>query len=111
MEIDWAYMRKGWASCNKAWMVLEEKNILIKTEINAKNQIYTAEEAWNLIKDAQKIYVANGRNITEFCPATADKDELLRKITGRTGNLRAPALKCGLEFYIGYNGEMYEGLA
>lgn len=84
---------------------------MIKTEINAKNQIYTVEEAWNLIEDAQKIYVANGRNITEFCPATADKDELLKKITGRTGNLRAPTLKCGRAFYIGYNEDIYEGLA
>lgn len=91
-------------------MVLEEQNILIKTEINAKNQIYAGEEAWNLIADAEKIYVANGRNITEYCPAAADKDELLKKITGRTGNLRAPTLKCGGEFYIGYNDDMYKGL-
>lgn len=93
----------------KAWRVLEEKNILIKTEVNAKNQIYAGEEAWNVIAGAETIYVANGRNIIEFCPATADKDELLKKITGRTGNLRAPTLKSGGVFYIGYNDDMYKG--
>jgi hypothetical protein len=92
-------------------MVLGEKNILIETEINAKNQIYSGEEAWNVIADAEKIYIASGRDVTEFCPATADKDELLKKITGRTGNLRAPTLKSGREFYIGYNDDMYKGLA
>lgn len=90
-------------------MVLEKKNILITTEVDAKKQIYAGEEAWNVIAGAETIYVANGRNIIEFSPATADKDELLKKITGRTGNLRAPALKCGGEFYIGYNDDMYKG--
>ncbi len=92
-------------------MVLEEKNISIKTEINAKNQVYAGEEAWNVIAGAEKIYVAAGRKITEFCPASADKDELLKKITGRTGNLRAPTLKCRGEFYIGYTDDMYNRLA
>jgi hypothetical protein len=32
-------------------------------------------------------------------------------ITGRTGNLRAPAILLGDSWYIGYNQEMYQGLA
>lgn len=78
--------------------------------MNAKNQTYTGEEAWQVIAGADKVYVASGKNIMEFDPATADKEEMLKKITGRTGNLRAPALKRGKVFYIGYSADMYNRL-
>ncbi|OEU51350.1 MAG: hypothetical protein BA862_01255 [Desulfobulbaceae bacterium S3730MH12] len=56
------------------------------------------------------MYVTSGKKILEFEPATADREELLKRVTGRTGNLRAPALKRGDVFYIGYNDELYETL-
>lgn len=110
MNIEWAYMRKGWASCNKAWKAFAEKGISVETEVNAKKQIYTGEDAWQVIADADKVYVASGKKNIEFAPATADKDQMLKLITGRTGNLRAPALRRGNIFYIGYNADMYAGL-
>ncbi len=80
------------------------------TEVNAKKEIYNGEEAWAVIADARKVVVANGRKIIEFEPSTADKEEMLKKITGRTGNLRAPTLKRDDVFYVGYNAEMYDNL-
>lgn len=82
----------------------------IVTEINAKKESYADEDAWQVIAEATKVYVASGKNIIEFNPATADKDKMLKKITGRTGNLRAPTLKLGDRFYVGYNIDMYEKL-
>ena len=84
--------------------------MLIDTEVNAKKEIYNGEDAWNVIADASKVYVASGKKILEFDPASADKEDLLKRITGRSGNLRAPALKRGDVFYIGYNVDMYENL-
>lgn len=63
-----------------------------------------------MIAAASKVYVASGKKIIEFVPADADKEEMLKKITGRSGNLRAPTLKRGDVFYIGYNTDMYDGL-
>ena len=63
-----------------------------------------------MLGEAEKIYVTSGKKILEFDPATADREELLTKVTGRTGNLRAPALRRGDVFYIGYNDELYETL-
>jgi hypothetical protein len=54
--------------------------------------------------------VASGKNILEFDPKTAAKDVLLKKITGPSGNLRAPALRKGRVFYIGFNPDMYSSL-
>lgn len=84
---------------------------MVDNEVNAKQEIFNGEEAWGVIAGASKVYVASGKKIIEFDPATADKEEMLKKITGRTGNLRAPALKRGNTFYIGYNVEMYDSLS
>ena len=108
MDIDWAYMRKGWVSCKKAWTAFEEKSVSIKEEVDAKKQTYTGEDAWKVVAGADKICVASGKKIIEFDPATANKEDMLKKITGRTGNLRAPTLKCGNIFYVGYNTDMYD---
>ena len=82
----------------------------VDEEVDAKKEIFNGEEAWKIIAEAAKVHVASGKKILEFDPATADKEEMLKKITGRTGNLRAPALKRGDVFYIGYNAEMYNNL-
>jgi len=82
----------------------------VETEINAKKEIYNGDEAWSVVAGAQKVFVASGKKIIEFDPATADKEEMLKKITGRSGNLRAPALKRDGVYYIGYNAEMYDNL-
>lgn len=76
--------------------------------MNAKTQTYSGEEAWEVVAGADKVYVASGKNIIEFDPATAEKEQMLKLITGRTGNLRAPTLKRGNNLYIGYNVDMYD---
>ena len=68
------------------------------------------DEVWDLLAGAEKIYVTSGKKIIEFEPESAEKDDLLKRATGRTGNLRAPALKRGGTYYIGYNDELYETL-
>lgn len=54
--------------------------------------------------------MASGKKTVEFEPASADKNEMLKKITGRTGNLRAPTLRRGDVYYVGFNADMYENL-
>ena len=78
--------------------------------MDAKKQTYTGEDVWRLVTGADKVYVASGQKIVEFDPASSNKEEMLKKITGRTGNLRAPTLKRGKVFYIGYNAALYDRL-
>jgi len=55
--------------------------------------------------------VASGQKTLIYKPDSNNKEELIKKATGRTGNLRAPALRIGNDLYIGYNQAMYEGLS
>jgi arsenate reductase-like glutaredoxin family protein len=59
------------------------------------------------VAKASKILIAGGRKVEEVMPQEAAKEELLAKIIGRSGTLRAPALRQGDVFYIGYNDELY----
>ena len=106
MKIDWAYLRKGWVSCKKALGVLKEKKLDIQNEVNAAKDTVSGDAVWDLVKNSEKIVVASGKKLVEYTPAD-DKEEIIAKISGRTGNLRAPALKIGNSYYIGFNEELY----
>lgn len=45
-----------------------------------------------------------------YLPSAASKDQIMSEVLGRTGNLRAPALKIGNRYYIGYNEAMVKEL-
>lgn len=83
----------------------------ITVEEDARKQSYPGEAAWKLLADAEKVYVVVGRKVVEFDPATVDRELYLKKVIGPSGNLRAPALRVGRVFYIGYHPEMYDNLA
>lgn len=82
----------------------------IETEVDAKKETCQNEDAWKLVQTADKIVVASGQKTLEYDPGVADKEEVLKKITGRSGNLRAPTLRIGKVYYVGFNVGMYENL-
>lgn len=86
--------------------VLKDKELAIEKEVNASNDTISGDEIWDLVKQSESIVVASGKKILEYSPSD-DRDEILAKISGRTGNLRAPSLKIGSSIYIGFNEEMY----
>jgi hypothetical protein len=76
--------------------------------VDAKKESFPGEAAWQVIAGADKVYVAVGKKIIEFNPAAADRELMMKKITGPSGNLRAPTLRLGQTFYIGFHPEMYK---
>jgi len=76
--------------------------------VDARKEPITSERVWAILGEADKVYVASGRNTLGYEPDDNNRDELVKLATGRTGNLRAPTLKIGNELYIGFNASMYE---
>ncbi len=93
-------------SCKKAWGALNQKQIVIQEEVNATTNTIKGAAIWELVKNADKVVVASGKKIIEFDPKLR-KEGMLAKISGRTGNLRAPSLRCKNTFYIGFNEDLY----
>ncbi len=60
-----------------------------------------------LMNDAETVLVAKGKKLLRFDVKTADADELAGVILGRSGTLRAPAIRVGKTFVVGYHADGY----
>ncbi len=80
----------------------------INEEVNAAKSTISGDDVWGLVEGAEKVVVTSGKKILEYNPKTDDKEEIVAKISGRTGNLRAPALRIGNSYYIGFNEDLYD---
>lgn len=66
------------------------------------------EDALALLNGVTDLYVARGKKTLHFDLAEdrpAD-EELLSVMLGRSGKLRAPAIRAGNRFLVGYNGDI-----
>ena len=108
MKIDWYYFRKGWVSCNKAQELLGKKQIAVTEQVDAKKEKINDEQAWARLSQVPKIFISQGKKVLEFTNEPANKEAVLAKAMGRSGNLRAPTLLVDGIYYVGFNAEMYE---
>ncbi len=97
-------------SCKKAWEVLTNNKIEVSEEVNANKNPINGENILVVVKDATEVIVASGKKTLVFDPVK-DREAMLAKIQGRTGNLRAPSLRVKGRMYIGYNEDMYSKIA
>lgn len=64
-------------------------------------------DAAALAKQASKVIVAKGKQITRFPGGKAGK-ELVEAMLGPTGNLRAPTIRKGKTVVVGFNDELFD---
>jgi len=79
-------------------------------KVSAKAATFPQKEALDLVKNIDEIYASKGRQVVHLDlrkgkPAEAALTALL---IGRTGNLRAPALRRGRTLIVGFNETMYK---
>ena len=68
------------------------------------------DEALELARAAEAVWVTR-KKLIQFDPAAdADDDEIAKLILGRSGTLRAPAFRAGRVFMVGYSEEAYTAL-
>ena len=67
------------------------------------------EDALALLEGVKELRVARGRKFLRFdlVQARPSDDELLKVMLGRTGKLRAPAVRSGETLLVGFNKDMY----
>lgn len=89
---------------------MAENGVEIAIEEDARKKSYPGEAAWPMLAEGKKVYVAVGRNVVEFDPQAVDRELLLNKVIGPSGTLRAPTLRVGRVWYVGFHPEMYATL-
>ena len=67
-----------------------------------------AKGALALLEEVDDLYVAKGKKIVHFDlkKARPADDEILALILGRSGTLRAPAIRTGKRFVVGFNPDI-----
>lgn len=74
--------------------------------VDATKTRFNEDEAWEMLKSADSIRIAKGKNFEAFTPADG-REVVMKKAMGPSGNLRAPTYRAGNEFIIGYNEDLY----
>ena len=67
-----------------------------------------ATAVWELMGSAERIVVAKGRRVETFVPSEDTQEAILKVVMGRSGSLRAPTLRSGGSFFVGFNNALYE---
>ena len=80
--------------------------------MDARKTRYAEADLADLFSDASTVIAAKGKKVLRFdmkkdAPEAAD---LAKAVLGPSGNLRAPTLRMGKTFVIGFNPEVYEEL-
>lgn len=87
--------------------MFDRQAIEIDQAVDAKKQKIEGDDAWGLLSQADEVVVGRGKKSIVFNPADDNREEILKVALGRTGNLRAPTLKTGRRYLVGYNDDMY----
>lgn len=87
--------------------MLTETETRVKKTLEARKEKIGTDAAWNLFREAREVVVAKGKSSTVFHPEQDDKAAILGACMGRSGTLRAPTLKVGDRYLVGFNEQMY----
>ncbi len=109
-SVDWAYVRSGCKTCERALKFLEDAKIVPKERTNAKKDPIQANDVLDVLKDCSELHVTKGRAVMEIKlgKAAPDPSTLRSLLVGPTGKLRAPTLRSGKRMVVGFDMAMYE---
>jgi len=108
LMIDWIYFRTSWNSCKKVQEFLDTHTLKPVSRTDARKEKLDAVEAWNLMHNAKRIFVAKGKRVETFVPTKESRESILKAVIGRSGSLRAPTVQSGDVFLVGFNETLYE---
>ena len=77
--------------------------------MNATKERFGADDLASVFDGASKVVVARGKKVLTFdMKKTSPEDEEFQKVVlGPSGNLRAPAIRTGKSWLVGFHEEAY----
>lgn len=84
---------------------MEDRAIEIEETVPASRKL-GEEKARELILAATKITISKGKKLDVF-DGGAPSEEMISKMLGSTGNLRAPTIVVGDRLVVGFNDDAY----
>ena len=87
---------------------LDTRNLQPESRTDARKEKMDAAAVWNLMGSAERIVVAKGQRVETFVPTEDARESILKVVIGRSGSLRAPTVRSGEVFLVGFNNALYE---
>jgi hypothetical protein len=81
--------------------------VAVRETVNAAKERFGKADLRRLFEGATRIDVAKGKKVVSFDPGKAAAADIAAVALGPTGNLRAPAMRLGKTWMIGFNEEAY----
>ena len=66
-----------------------------------------ADDAKSLLSSASKLIAMKGKKVAEFDLRQGVTDEAINAMLGPTGNMRAPTIRQGKTYLVGFNEEVF----
>jgi len=85
---------------------LEASNIEIDETVPASRKLQ-ADDAAALLKSASRLVAMKGKKVTEFDVKSDVSREAVEAMLGPTGNLRAPTIRVGKTYLVGFNEDVF----
>lgn len=97
-------------SCKRSDAFLGDRDVTVRETVDARKSKFTKSDLKKLFKEASKIYASRGKKTVLFDmkkdpPSQA---ELEKAVIGPSGGLRAPTLKMGKTWLVGFGEPGWE---
>ena len=86
---------------------MEARKINIAETVLASKKLQ-AEDAAGLLTTATKLIAMKGKKVAEYDTTKNVPDGAVDSMLGPTGNLRAPTIRVGKTYLVGFNEEVFE---
>ena len=99
-------------SCGKTQEFLAKSGVASGEQVDAKKTVLGKAHALAMLKNADRVYIAKGKNMVHFDMKKdkPDPETVVPLMLGPTGNLRAPALRVGRTLLIGFHEDAYRSV-
>lgn len=85
---------------------MEDNAIEVTEKVPASRKL-GEDTARELIRDATRVTIAKGKKIDSY-DGGQPTEEIVSKMLGSTGNLRAPTITVGDRLVVGFNDDVYQ---
>ncbi|SVD74678.1 uncharacterized protein METZ01_LOCUS427532 [marine metagenome] len=85
---------------------MEANNIKIAETVSASQKLQ-ASDAKLLLGSASRLVAMKGKKVSEFNLLDKVNKDSVNAMLGPTGNLRAPTIRVGSTYLVGYNEEIF----
>lgn len=86
---------------------MEASNIEIDETVPASRKLQ-ADDAAELLASANRLVAMKGKKVSEFDVKNAVDSDAVEAMLGPTGNLRAPTIRVGKTYLVGFNEDIFK---